>query len=246
LDERWLADARDVAGHPGGLVQRTVDMTAAGAWLDAPGIRGNASPLLVRAAALALARNPTLHETVCGYTTFAPGTVDIGLSTPNEGAQLPVVIRGADDKPLPALLAAMDEALAAARDEQRRADARFRRLAWLAPFAFMRRFLLRRLHDRFSFRRRHAGTFQITFSPNADVVVPMRFYTGSVLGAGRVREAVVAGDGGLEVRRVMSLSLVVDHVAMDGVRAATLLNGITSILESGELGREAEAVRGDA
>jgi hypothetical protein len=246
VDERWIADAREVAGHPGGLIQRTVDMTAASAWLDAlarGGVRGTVAHLVVRAAALALARNPELQATVCGYWTSIPGTVDIGLSTPDQGTERPVVITAADDKPLPALVAAMDGAIATARDDEKRAIASSRRFRWLAPFGFLRRLLLRWLQERFWFRRRHAGTFQVMCAPTADVVVPLRFYTGSVLGAGRVRDVVVAVDGELEVRRVMSLSLVVDHVAMDGVRASMLLNEITAILEGEELGREARMTR---
>jgi hypothetical protein len=95
------------------------------------------------------------------------------------------------------------------------------------------------MQKRFWFRRRAAGTFQVTFAPTADVVVPMRFYPGSTLGAGRVRDVVVAVGARVEVRRMMTLTLVADHVAMDGLRASTLLNEIAAVLEGGDLGAEA-------
>ncbi|MGH7437440.1 MAG: 2-oxo acid dehydrogenase subunit E2, partial [Polyangiaceae bacterium] len=53
------------------------------------------------------------------------------------------------------------------------------------------------------------------------------------------RDAVVAVDGKPEVRQVVTLTLVVDHVSMDGLRAARLLNAIVEILEDGELALEA-------
>lgn len=242
--ERWFADAAEVLNRPGGLVQRSVDMTAATSWLETlarVGVRATVAHLVVRAAALALARNPDLHSTVCGYRTSLPGAVDIGFSTPDKRTARPVVLIGADERPLPALVAGMDDAIVKAHEDEKRATAGFRAFLWLVPFGFLRRLLLRWLQEKFWFRRRLVGTFQVTYSPDADIFVPLRFYTGSALGAGRVHEAAVVADGRIEVRSVMSLSLVADHVAMDGVRAATLLNEIVAVLESGELGREADA-----
>jgi hypothetical protein len=240
-DERWLADAREVADRPGGIVQRTVDMSAALACLDAltrAGARATISHLVLRAAALALARNQNLHRSVSGYLSSMPATVDIGLSAPDLGTAHPVLLRNVDDQPLPALVAATNGAACDARGVEARGATALQRYPWRAPFGPVRRLILRWLERRPWFRRRLAGTFQVVCAPNADVVVPLRFLTGSALGVGRVREEVVVVDGQFEVRSVMSLSLVVDHVAMDGVRAAALLNEITGILEGDELAGE--------
>jgi 2-oxoacid dehydrogenase/acyltransferase catalytic subunit len=244
LDERWFADARTVAEAPGGFLERMVDMTAATSWLATlheAGLPATVTHLIVRAAALALARNPDLHQTVCGYRKLIPGSVDIGLTTPGPTTYAPVVLAAVDEQPLEVLIPAMDAALASARERERRTLGSLRWLRWLAPFGFLRRFLLRLAQKTFWFRRRMAGTFQVSFAPTADVVVPLRFYTGSALGAGRVRDLVVAVGGQLEVRRMMTLTLIADHVAMDGVRVGTLLNAIAAILEGEELGREARA-----
>ncbi|MGH7272522.1 MAG: 2-oxo acid dehydrogenase subunit E2 [Polyangiaceae bacterium] len=240
-DERWLVDAGKVANAPGGVVLRTVDMTAAIACLDRltrSGLPATPAHLVVRAAALVLTRNPELHATVCGYRTSTPGAVDVGLTADDLPGWRPVVLRGADQHPLPALVRALNDAITAAPREERAAG----HLMRLVPFGLLRRFVLRWLQRRFWFVRRLDGTFHVTYVPGADVFVPLRFYTGSALGVGRVHEIATARRGRIEVRRVVSLALVVDHVALDGMRAATLLKEIADILEGGELGREALSV----
>jgi pyruvate/2-oxoglutarate dehydrogenase complex dihydrolipoamide acyltransferase (E2) component len=241
LTERWFADARAVAGHPGGVVERIVDVTWAMPWLEAQsaaGLAGTMTHLIVRAVAIALARNPHLHQTVCGYRTLTPGSVDIGLTVPEATTTMPVVLRSVDDKPLLSLIPAMDLAITSAREAETRTLEAFRRFAWLVPFGFLRRILLRWAQKSFWFRRRIAGTFQVSVTCTADLAVPLRFHTGSLLAAGRVRDLVVAVDGQLEVRRMMTLALIVDHVAMDGVRASTLLGEIAATLEGDELACE--------
>ena len=111
---------------------------------------------------------------------------------------------------------------------------------WI-PFAFLRRLLLRWLLGTFSFRRRREGTFHVTCASGVDVMAPLRFLGGSALGSGRVREAFVPVEGRIEKRRVATLTLVVDHVAMDGVRAAALLNEIAEVLEGDVLACEMES-----
>ena len=95
------------------------------------------------------------------------------------------------------------------------------------------------MQELFSYRRKIVGTFQVTGVPTVDAAVPLQFYSGSILAFGRPRDAVVAVDGKPEVRQVVTLTLCVDHVSMDGLRAATLLNAIVDVLESGELALEA-------
>jgi 2-polyprenyl-6-methoxyphenol hydroxylase-like FAD-dependent oxidoreductase len=46
----------------------------------------------VRACAIALARNPHLHQIVCRYRRITPGTVDIGLSQAGQTTYAPVVV----------------------------------------------------------------------------------------------------------------------------------------------------------
>jgi len=63
----------------------------------------------------------------------------------------------------------------------------------------------------------------------APIVVPP---TVAILGAGRVRDAVVAVDGEPTVRRIMPLSLTFDHRAVTGGEAARFLAAVIKHLES--------------
>jgi hypothetical protein len=237
--ERWLLDERSLTHAPGGMTERTVDVTHAGAWLDERAARGVPwafALLLVRGAAIAIGRRPQLGKTVAGYRSLEPGTVDIGLSASGMKPGASVVVTGADGMGLPAIETAVESA---AREEggQARAGGVGKWIEWI-PFGFLRRLLLRWLLGTFSFRRRREGTFHVTFASGVDVMAPLRFLGGSVLGAGRVRDAFVAVEGRIEKRRVATLMLVVDHVAMDGVRAAALLNEIAEVLEGDTLAAE--------
>ena len=237
--ERWLLDERSLAHGRGGMTERTVDVTDAGEWLDAGAARGVSwafALLLVRAAAIAIGRRPELAKTVAGYRSLEPGSVDIGLSATGMRPGTSVVVAGAGGMSLPAVEAAV---ASAARDQGGAAPGPGvgKWIEWI-PFGFLRRLVLGWLLGTFSFRCRREGAFHVTCASGVDVMAPLRFLGGSALGAGRVREAFVAVEGRIEKRRVATLMLVVDHVAMDGVRAAALLNEIAEVLEGDALAVE--------
>ena len=234
--ERWLADERGVAHGAGGLLERLVDMTRATEWLEAcrrVGKKWALPVLVVRAVAIALARRPELGSTIVGYRTLIPGRVDIGLSASGLTEAVPLLLPSADRLTLAALASAVEQAEVGA-------GAAPWRWRWLAPFGWLRRALLRWLGRSFRLSRSVGGTFQVTCASGVDLVAPLRFHTGCALGAGRVREVALAVDGRISSRKVMTLTLVADHVAMDGVRAAALLNEIAGVLEgdglAGEMG----------
>lgn len=236
--ERWVFDAQRVLASPGGFMQGVVDMTHANAALQALRERNVAATfthLVVRAAALALSRDPKLYQMVCGYRRLTARSVDIGLSMEGLAANIPVVLEAVDRKPLAELVTALEDAVAAARAKERRLDG----MGWLKPFGLLRRWLLRRWYGHFSSRRRLAGTFEVSCDPNADVVVPLRFYTDAILSAGRVRDVVVEVDGQPAIRPMACLTLCVDHVALDGVRGAAIVNAVKDVLEGDELLGEA-------
>jgi acyl transferase domain-containing protein/acyl carrier protein/NAD(P)-dependent dehydrogenase (short-subunit alcohol dehydrogenase family) len=241
--ERWFADAFRVIPAPGGFAQRTIDVSEIMRTLEMAnlaGIRATLPHLMIRAAAIALARNPDLHQTVCGYRKMTHGTVDIGLSMAGQTSYAPVVVLpSVETTPLRDLVGVVEERVADARMREARDLRILRRWGWLSPFGFVRRLLIRTMQELFSYRRKIVGTFQVTCVPTVDAAVPLQFYSGSILAFGRPRDAVVAVDGKPEVRQVVTLTLCVDHVSMDGLRAATLLNAIVDVLESGELTAEA-------
>jgi len=237
--DRWTVDARRVVGIPGGMVQGTAEMSRAKEALHALRERGIAATfthLIVRATGLALARNPGTYQMVCGYDRLTTASIDIGVSTSDVPAGLPAVVVGVERTPLSALVGQVDEALAAAA---RSGGKRIARGGWFAAFGFVRRWLLRRWRGAFGSRRRLAGTFEVACDSNADVLGPIRFHTDAILAAGRVRDVVLVDEGEPVIRPVVHLTLSLDHVAMDGMRAAALINAVKEILEGDELLAEA-------
>ena len=63
----------------------------------------------------------------------------------------------------------------------------------------------------------------------APVVVPP---TVAIVGAGRIRDAVVAVDGAPAVHRVLPISMTFDHRAVTGGEAGRFLNALIADLEA--------------
>ena len=243
LGWRWIDDAFAVSPTAAGFGLLLVDMTKAKAALrslrDAR-IPATMTHLIVRATALALARNPECHQMVVNYKRLSPGTVDIGLSMAGETTYAPVVVLpAADQKPLSTLIPFVIESIDKAVEKERVDLAAMRRQLWVIPFGFMRRFIIRWLNKWIWFRRRIAGTFQVSMVPTVDVVGPLMFYTSCGVAAGSVADRVVAVGGQPVVRPTMWLTVAGDHAAVDGVRAAHLLCAIRDTLEGDELVAEA-------
>jgi len=241
--ERWFIDGFAALPPAGGLLARLCDMTQARAALEALRSRGLAATwthLFVRAAALGLKRSPEAHRLVAGYRRLLPSHVEIGLSVAGRTNYAPVlIVKAAEERPLPELVAFLHEAVPATRQKEERDLAGMNQLGWLVPFGPLRRLILRMLSRSLWFRRRLVGTFQITCVPNVDFAVPLIFYSGSALGVGRVCDRVLAVDGQPVVRPSAWLVLSIDHKAMDGRVAASLLDAIVRVLESDELVAEA-------
>jgi pyruvate/2-oxoglutarate dehydrogenase complex dihydrolipoamide acyltransferase (E2) component len=243
LGWRWIEDAFDVAPVAGGLVLCLADMTNARAAIrlmrDAK-IPVTLAHLVVRACALVLSRHPEWHRIACNYRHITPGTVDIGLSMAGSTTYAPIVVLpAADTKALGQLVPSIIEAIDAAVEKEKVDLENMRRRMWVIPYGFIRRFILRLLSKSFWFRRRIAGTFQITMLPTTDACVPLLFYTGSILATGAVRDRVVAVDGKPVVRPTMWLTVCASHSAMDGMRGGELAEAIKEMLEGDELLREA-------
>ncbi len=243
LGWRWINDAFEVAPVVGGFGMLLADMTNAKAALRI--LRDGKIPatmthLIVRAAALALARNPECHRIVANYRRVFPANVDIGLSMVGQTTYAPVVVlAAADQKPLSALIPAIIEAVDIAAEKEIRDLEQMRRQFWLIPFGFMRKFILRWLNKSIWFRRKVAGTFQVSTVPGVDAFGSLLFYASCGLTTGSVRDRVVAVDGQAVVRPTMWLTLAGDHAAMDGVAGATLIVAIKDTLEGDDLVKEA-------
>ncbi|HEY3937406.1 MAG TPA: 2-oxo acid dehydrogenase subunit E2 [Bryobacteraceae bacterium] len=238
--ERWLRDGLEVCRPAAQFLTLDIDMTRPRALLQIArqrGIRVTYTHILVRAAALALAAHPELHQMVCGSRLHHPNQVDIGLSVAGESFVAPVlVIENAAGKNLPAL----SEEIARRTPEIQAADRRMlqtlRRWGWLLPFGILRRTLLRCLFRSAKFRRKGTGTFQVSIVPEVDEAFTSLFTTSAILVAGRVRDRVVAVEGLPAVRPTVTLSCSADHRVWDGKAAQRFLLAVRQALEETELG----------
>ena len=232
--ERWLRDGLQVL-HPAlSVVQISVDMTRAIERLDRlrhEGIRATSTHLLVKAVADALAANPNLHQLTVGSRRQRPVTVDIGLSVSGETFVAPVlVIESADRKTVGQIAAETIERAPEARHADRRMLSALRTWGWLVPFGVVRRAILRLLFASPGFRRKGAGTFQVTTVPG-DWALTATFASAGVLVAGQTRDRVVAINGQVAVRPMMTLTLCGDHGTWDGRAAGRFLSAVTAGLE---------------
>src|SRR5262249_18273281 len=160
-----------------------------------------------------------------------PERIDIGLSVAGSTQYAPIMIlEDAGRKPLAALAAEIRARLPEVRAKEARDLASMRRIGWVIPFGWLRRALLPALFGQSWFRRKLAGTFQVSCLDRVDLCVPFLFNTAACLGVGRVRDAVVAVDGRPEVRPVVTLAVAIDHKAWDGVRAAAFLEEVRRVL----------------
>ena len=186
----------------------------------------------MHAAAKALAANPALHQIIAGHRRHRPSQVDIGLSVAGETFVAPVlIIERADQKTVGEIAAETSSAAPRARENDQRMLAMLRKWGWLLPFGFLRRGVLRMLFASPAFRRKGAGTFQVSVVP-ADWAFTTSFATAGVLFGGQVTSRVVAVGGQAVVRPTMTLTLSGDHGVWDGRGATRFVSAVRSTLES--------------
>jgi len=234
--ERWLRDGLRVL-HPAlSVLQMTVDMTNATHRIEEfrrSGVAATSTHLLVHAAAHALASNRGLHQLIAGTRRYRPEHVDIGLSVTGETFVAPVlVIEGADQKTVPEIVAEIAARAPAAREADQKLLNVLRRVGWLVPFGFLRRMILRLLFTSINFRKKGAGTFQVSTVPG-DWALTSSFATAGVLVGGQIWSRVVAIDGQPAVRPVMTITLSGDHGVWDGRAAARFMASVKADLERG-------------
>lgn len=232
--DRWLRDGLRVLRADLSVLQITVDMTNASKRLGElrrAGVQATATHLLVHAAAQALKANPGVHQMIAGATRHRPSRVDIGLSVTGETFVAPVlVIEGADAKTIAEIAAETAKRAPEARLADQQMLRGLRRWGWLVPFGFMRRGVLRLLFTSPAFRRKGAGTFQVSTVP-VDWAFTSSFATAGVLFGGQVASRVVPVDGQPAVRPMMALTLSGDHGIWDGRAATRFMAAVKSELE---------------
>ena len=234
--DRWLLDSLRVLRPSFVAYQSSVDMTQALEQLEQlrqTGVNATTTHQLIRATARALAANPALHQLVAGSRRSRPARVDIGLSVTGETFLAPVlVIEGADAKTVGEIASETARRV----PEVRAADAEklrgLRRWGWLVPFGFLRRAIMRQIFSSMDFRRKTAGTFQVS-TVTVESAYTSVFVAAGVLVGGQVWSRVVAVGGQPAVRPMMTITLSGDHAVWDGRAAARFLAAVRSELEQG-------------
>ena len=167
----------------------------------------DATVRLLRAVAAACAREPALNATYLGRDAGRRrnDTVDVGIAVDTDDGLFVPVLR--------------DVAHRDASDLRRGLDAMHADIvARTVPPEHLQGATIT-LSNFGSIGGRHAAL----------VVVPPQV---AIVGAGRARDAVVAHDGAIAVRRLLPLSLTFDHRVVMGGEAARFLDALTADLEA--------------
>ncbi|MEP7003290.1 MAG: dihydrolipoamide acetyltransferase family protein [Chloroflexota bacterium] len=199
------AMSRSTREAPQFSIERDVDMAAANAQRKAAG--ASYTDVVVRAVAKALVDHSRLRSTFDGDAIVERSAIHVGLAIAVTDGLLVPVIRDADDKDLAALAKERERLEAGARAGKLGADA-------LGGAVFSVSNLGSLGVDRFT---------ALVNPPEA-----------AILAMGSVRDRVVARDGKIEVRPVVTLTLSVDHRVADGADAARFLDDVAKRLEAGE------------
>lgn len=240
--ERWLHDGLLVCAPPAFHESIEVDVSHLKEMLAAAredGFRLTYTHILVRAAALALAANPSLNSALAGNRIHYPSGVDIALSI---GAETPVapllVLEGVDRKPLPVIAEEIARRMDEARESHRKLLSRLDAWGWMLPFSFLRRAFLRLSFRSFGFRRKGAGTFQVSIVPGVDQCATAHFSTTAILVAGEVKNRVIAVNGQPAVRPTVFLTCSADHRVWNGHHCQIFLQAVCDVLAGSQLEKE--------
>ena len=159
--------------------------------------------LLLRACAMALKKHPRLNAVVEADEIRECQEVNIGIAVPLPDGLIVPVLRHVDQMSLAEVVEQSDQAVALVRSRRATPD----------------------LMTGGTFTISNLGTFGIdSFTP---IINPPEV---AILGVGRITERPVRAGETIAWTRVISLSLTVDHRAVDGVPAAQFLQTLTELL----------------
>jgi pyruvate dehydrogenase E2 component (dihydrolipoamide acetyltransferase) len=194
------------------VLEVEVDVTSAASLRErqaaADGFRPSYTTIVARAVAVALREHPEVNASYYEGKRRLYSRVNLGVAVAvPEGLIVPVLAR-ADELPLKAL------------DQQLRALVERTRAGNLRP------------------EEAGDGTFTVSnlgmFAVDAFQAVINPPQAG-ILAVGRIRDAVVAKDGMIGIRPVVTLRLTIDHRILDGATAARFLGRVKELLEEATL-----------
>ena len=175
------------------------------AGLEARGVKLSVNDFIIKACAMALQSVPAANAVWAGDRVLQMEASDISVAVAIEGGLFTPVLQDADSKSLSKLAVEMKDLAARARSRK------------LAPHEYQGG----------SFSISNLGMMGID---NFDAVINPPQGAILAVGAGKKRP-VVSDDGTLSVATVMSVTMSVDHRAIDGALGAELLDAIVNNLE---------------
>ena len=176
------------------------------AQLAARDVKLSVNDFIIKACALALQEVPDANAVWAGDRILKLKPSDVAVAVAIEGGLFTPVLKDADQKSLSRLSAEMKDLAARARSKK------------LAPHEYQGG----------SFAISNLGMFGVD---NFDAVINPPHGAILAVGAG-VKKPVVNEDGAVQVATVMSVTLSVDHRAIDGALGAELLASIVRNLEN--------------
>ena len=163
--------------------------------------------LLVKTAALALARHPRVNARFEGDTIVINASLNIGVAVAVEDGLFVPVVRDADRKGLAQISAELKSLAQTAREGK------------LTPEQY----------EGGSITISNLGTFGVDYF--LPIINPPE---ACIIGIGRLAQQVVARDGAVAVEPVMKVSLSADHRVIDGAEAARFFQTFRELLEEPE------------
>ena len=174
--------------------------------LEPGGVNLSVTDFIIKACAMALQSIPTANCVWTEESLIQLSASDIAVAVAIEGGLITPVIKDADQKSLSDLSAEMKDLASRARSKK------------LAPYEYQGG----------SFSISNLGMFGIE---NFDAVINPPQSAILAVGAGK-KKPVVDQDGQIDVATIMSVTMSVDHRAIDGALAARLLAAIVANLEN--------------
>ena len=242
--ERWFRDGLLECGLAGSTVSVEADVSRSAELLQTLRAEGRSvkwTTLFVKAAAVALHRNPELSQLVAGNSRLLPDTIDICLSVSSEQAVTPVIVlQDCARRDLDWVAAEIIRLTPISQESDKKMVLLLNRWGFLGFTAGIRRALIGFLLRRVWYRRKVSGTFQVTCLPGVDSCSPFRFNTSAVLGIGQVKQRPIVVEGALAIRPTVMLTCCIDHAVWNGADTSRFLNAVKSILELADYSSGAE------
>jgi len=205
IGQRMLQSKREA---PHFYLQMTIDMTAAVALreeMKAAGKKVSFNDIIIKAIAAGFREVPTMNATWTSDSIVIFSAMDVALAVSIEDGLMVPVVRGVENLDLEGIAAQTSALIDKARGKRLKPDE----------------------YEGGGITVSNLGMFDVdNFLP---IINPGQ---ASILGVGRITDTPVVVDGAIAIRKMMSVTLAIDHRINDGATAALFLKTVKDSLES--------------